>query len=139
MKVYLSEDYPKHIITQQPFEWKGCYGNTTLYHHSKSLKYIEDVMWHPRVDKMTFNKQNYDTYDIVLISKELLNEKVTQFKIYLFFYLFYEIFFFFFWGRFLNMKAVFIYFSISNVNYDYEDIWFLFPFRMFLSYIYIYI
>ena len=37
------------------------------------------------------------------------------------------------------MKAVFIYFSISNVNYDYEDIWFLFPFRMFLSYIYIYI
>ena len=93
MKVYLSEDYPKHIITQQPFEWKGCYGNTTLYHHSKSLNYIEDVMCHPRVDKMTFNKQNYDTYDIVLISKELLNEKVTQFKIYLFVYLFYEIFF----------------------------------------------
>ena len=50
-------------------------------------------MCHPRVDKMTFNKQNYDTYDIVLISKELLNEKVTQFKIYLFVYLFYEIFF----------------------------------------------
>ena len=47
-------------------------------------------MCHPRVDKMTFNKQNYDTYDIVLISKELLNEKVTQFKIYLFVYLFYR-------------------------------------------------
>ncbi|KAK7840800.1 hypothetical protein CFP56_016234 [Quercus suber] len=48
-------------------------------HNSLSLNNLlneKDVMCHPRVDKMVFNKQNFDTYDIVLISKELLNENV---------------------------------------------------------------
>ena len=32
-----------------------------------------------RVDKMAFNKDNLDPYDIVLNTKELSDEKVTQF------------------------------------------------------------
>ncbi|KAM3702394.1 hypothetical protein ACJW31_04G022900 [Castanea mollissima] len=49
-------------------------GNTPLL-HSKSLQlpYIEDLMRHDRVNKMAFNKQNLDVYD--LTSEELSNEK----------------------------------------------------------------
>ncbi|KAF3973150.1 hypothetical protein CMV_003410 [Castanea mollissima] len=49
-------------------------GNTPLL-HSKSLQlpYIEDLVRHDRVNKMAFNKQNLDVYD--LTSEELSNEK----------------------------------------------------------------
>ena len=53
-------------------------GNTPLL-HSKSLPYIKDLMHHDRVNKMAFNKQNLDVYDIALTSEELSKEKVTQF------------------------------------------------------------
>ena len=53
-------------------------GNTPLL-HSKSLPDIKDLMRHDRVNKMAFNKQNLDAYDIALTSEELSKEKVTQF------------------------------------------------------------
>ncbi|XP_030940060.1 ankyrin repeat-containing protein At5g02620-like [Quercus lobata] len=48
---------------------KDADGNTPLHHHSKSLHYIKDVMCHNRVDKMAFNKQNFNAYDIALTSE----------------------------------------------------------------------
>ena len=53
-------------------------GNTPLL-HSKSLPYIKDLMRHNRVNKMAFNEQNLDAYNIGLTSEELSKEKVTQF------------------------------------------------------------
>ncbi|XP_030941008.1 ankyrin repeat-containing protein At5g02620-like isoform X2 [Quercus lobata] len=49
--------------------------NTPLL-HSKSLPYIKDLMQHNRVNKMAFNKQNLDAYDIEELSKE--KESVNQ-------------------------------------------------------------
>ena len=57
---------------------KDAHGNTPLYHHSKSLHYIKDVMCHDRVDNMAFNKQNLNAYDIVLTSEELSDKKVKE-------------------------------------------------------------
>ena len=45
---------------------KDAHGNTPLHHHSKSLHYIADVMYHDRVDKMAFNKQNLSAYDVAI-------------------------------------------------------------------------
>ena len=36
-------------------------GDTPLHHYSKSLKYIKCLIYHNRVDKMAFNKENLDT------------------------------------------------------------------------------
>ncbi|KAK9997389.1 hypothetical protein SO802_022075 [Lithocarpus litseifolius] len=48
---------------------KDADGNTPLHHHSKSLHYIKDVICHNRVDKLAFNKQNLNAYDIALTSE----------------------------------------------------------------------
>ena len=57
---------------------KDASGNTPLHHHSKSLHYIADVMYHDRVDKMAFNKQNLSAYDVALTSEELSDIKVKE-------------------------------------------------------------
>ncbi|XP_065625288.1 protein ACCELERATED CELL DEATH 6 [Quercus suber] len=57
---------------------KDTRGNTPLHHHSKSLHYIKDVMCHDRVDKMTFNKQNLNAYDVALTSEELSDTKFME-------------------------------------------------------------
>ena len=89
---------------------KDARGNTPLHHHSKSLHYIKDVMCHDRVDKMAFNKQNLNAYDIASTSEELSDKKVKEN-----FSLFYGIIF-------------------SNENY--EDIYF--QCCIFISYLYIF-
>ena len=38
---------------------------------------MKAIMFHQRVDKIAFNNQNLDAYDIALTSEELLNDKVT--------------------------------------------------------------
>ena len=40
---------------------KNAKGDTPLHHYSKSLKYIKCLIYHNRVDKMAFNKENLDT------------------------------------------------------------------------------
>ncbi|KAK9997403.1 hypothetical protein SO802_022089 [Lithocarpus litseifolius] len=57
---------------------KDDHGNTPLHHHSKSLHYIKDVMCHDRVDKIAFNKQNLNAYDVALTSEELSDKKFMQ-------------------------------------------------------------
>ncbi|KAK4566534.1 hypothetical protein RGQ29_002701 [Quercus rubra] len=59
---------------------KDASGNTPLHHHSKSLHYIADVMYHDRVDKMAFNKQNLSAYDVALTSEELSDIKFMQIR-----------------------------------------------------------
>nr|XP_023894218.1 ankyrin repeat-containing protein At5g02620-like [Quercus suber] len=57
---------------------KDAGGDTPFHHHSKSLHYIKDLMCHDRVDKMTFNKQNLNAYDVALTSEELSDKKFMQ-------------------------------------------------------------
>ena len=57
---------------------KDAHGNTPLHHHSKSLHYIKDVMCHDRVDKMAFNQQNLNAFDVALTSEELSDKKVKE-------------------------------------------------------------
>ena len=57
---------------------KDDHGNTPLHHHSKSLHYLEVLMCHKRVDKMAFNKQNLNVYDLALTSEELSDKKVKE-------------------------------------------------------------
>ena len=57
---------------------KDVDGNTPLHHHSKSLHYIEAVMFHKRVDKMAFNKQSLNAYEVALTSEELSDKKVKE-------------------------------------------------------------
>ena len=66
---------------------KDACGNTPLHHHSKSLHYIKEVMCDDRIDKMAFNKQNLNAYDVALTNEELSNKKVKEN-----FILFHEIF-----------------------------------------------
>ena len=85
---------------------KDARGNTPLHHHSKSLHYIKDVMCHDRVDKMAFNKQNLNAYDIASTSEELSDKKVKEN-----FSLFYGIIF-----SNENYEDI-VSFSLSNVAY----------------------
>ena len=57
---------------------KDARGNTPLHHHSNSLHYIKDIMCHDRADKMAFNKQNLNAYDVALTSEELSDKKVKE-------------------------------------------------------------
>ena len=57
---------------------KDAKGNTPLHYHSRSLKYIKALMFNSRVDKMAFNEENLDPFDIALTSEELSDKKVTQ-------------------------------------------------------------
>ena len=72
----------KYILENSSFSnllnEKDASGNTPLHHHSKSLHYIADVMYHDRVDKMAFNKQNLSAYDVALTSEELSDIKVKE-------------------------------------------------------------
>ncbi len=61
---------------------KDANGNTPLHFHSKSSQYLEALICHDRVDKMAFNNQNLDAYDIALTNAELSDEKVTQFFLF---------------------------------------------------------
>ncbi|XP_065625286.1 protein ACCELERATED CELL DEATH 6 [Quercus suber] len=47
---------------------------------SKSLPYIKDLMRHDRVNKMVFNEQNLDAYDIEESSKEKSSEELSKEK-----------------------------------------------------------
>ncbi|KAK7850418.1 nucleolar complex protein 3 like protein [Quercus suber] len=49
---------------------KDADGNTVLHHHSNSSKLIPQVMNDLRLDKMAFNKQNLDAFDVTLTSEE---------------------------------------------------------------------
>ena len=80
---------PKFSLLNNLLNEKNAHGNTPLHHHSKSLHYIKDVMYHDRVDNMAFNKQNFNAYDIALTSEELSDKKVKENLI-----LFHGIFFF---------------------------------------------
>ena len=79
---YWAENGIKHILEEPSFKnlfnEKDDDGNTPLHHHSKSLHYIKDVMGHDRVDKMAFNKQNLNAYDVALTSEELSDKKVKE-------------------------------------------------------------
>ena len=57
---------------------KDAHGNTPLHHHSNSSHYIKDIMCHDRADKMAFNKQNLNAYDVALTSEELSDKKVKE-------------------------------------------------------------
>ncbi|KAK4566527.1 hypothetical protein RGQ29_002694, partial [Quercus rubra] len=57
---------------------KDARGNTPLHHHSNSLHYIKDIMCHDRADKMAFNKQNLNAYDVALTSEELSDKKFKE-------------------------------------------------------------
>ncbi|KAK9997395.1 hypothetical protein SO802_022081 [Lithocarpus litseifolius] len=59
---------------------KDACGNTPLHHHSKSLHYIEDLMCHKGVDKMAFNNQNLNVYDLALTSEELSDKKFMKIR-----------------------------------------------------------
>lgn len=77
------EDVVNVILTQPSLSnllnEKDKSGNTPLL-HSKSLPCIKDYLMHRnRVNKMAFNKQNLDAYNIASTRKELSKEKVTQF------------------------------------------------------------
>ena len=61
------------------FNEKDADGRTPLHHHSKSSQYVKSLMLHNRVDKMAFNRENLNAYDIAFKSAELPNGKVTQF------------------------------------------------------------
>uniref|UniRef100_A0A2N9I956 PGG domain-containing protein n=1 Tax=Fagus sylvatica TaxID=28930 RepID=A0A2N9I956_FAGSY len=54
---------------------KDANGNTPLHFHSKSSQYLEALICHDRVDKMAFNSQNLDAYDIALTNAELSDKK----------------------------------------------------------------
>ncbi|XP_030938091.1 protein ACCELERATED CELL DEATH 6-like [Quercus lobata] len=72
----------KHILKNSSLSnllnEKDSRGNTPLHHHSKSLHYMKDVMCHDRVDKMAFNKQNLNAYDVALTSEELSDKKFME-------------------------------------------------------------
>ena len=72
----------KYILENSSFSnllnEKDARGNTPLHHHSKSLHYIEDAMCHDRVDKMAFNKQNLNAYQVALTSEQLSDKKVKE-------------------------------------------------------------
>nr|POE49653.1 hypothetical protein CFP56_05870 [Quercus suber] len=56
---------------------KDADGNTVLHHHSNSSKLIPQVMNDLRLDKMAFNKQNLDAFDVALTSEETGIGKIT--------------------------------------------------------------
>ena len=78
---------------------KDADGNTPFHHHSKSLYYIKDVMCHNRVDKMAFNKQNFNTCDNALTS-DISDKKVKE--------------------NFISFRGIFF----SNGNYENINGWF---------------
>ena len=53
-------------------------GDTPLHLHSKSLWFQLLLARHPKVDKMAFNKQNLNAYDVALTNDELSITKVMQ-------------------------------------------------------------
>ncbi|KAM4068270.1 hypothetical protein ACB094_M001800 [Castanea mollissima] len=53
------------------FNEKDDNGNTPLHLHSNSHWNRWSLMHHPKVDKMAFNKQNLNAYDLVLTNNEL--------------------------------------------------------------------
>ncbi|KAM4113791.1 hypothetical protein ACJW30_04G022700 [Castanea mollissima] len=68
-----------NVILNQPslsnlLNEKDERGNTPLL-HSKSLPCIKDLMRHDRVNKMAFNEQNLDAYDIALTTNEELSKE----------------------------------------------------------------
>ncbi|XP_030937809.1 ankyrin repeat-containing protein ITN1-like isoform X2 [Quercus lobata] len=71
--IILSKSSLSNILNE-----KDAKGATPLHHYSKSLKYIKNLIDDDRVDKMAFNKENLDAYDIVLNTKELSDEKFMQ-------------------------------------------------------------
>ncbi|KAL0009173.1 hypothetical protein SO802_010675 [Lithocarpus litseifolius] len=64
------------------FLWneKDADGNTVLRHHSNSSKLISQVMNDLRLDKMAFNKQNLDAFDVTLTSEEIGIGKVVEWR-----------------------------------------------------------
>ncbi|KAM3754962.1 hypothetical protein ACB098_02G002700 [Castanea mollissima] len=54
---------------------KDADGNTPLHLHSNSLWIQRFLMRHPKVDKMAFNKQNLNAYDLALTSDKLPSAK----------------------------------------------------------------
>ncbi|XP_035549747.1 protein ACCELERATED CELL DEATH 6-like [Juglans regia] len=56
---------------------KDAEGNTPLhYQYSRCFEYgKKDLMDHPRVDKMAFNKKNLNAYQVALISEKLSTKK----------------------------------------------------------------
>ncbi|XP_075661251.1 protein ACCELERATED CELL DEATH 6-like [Castanea sativa] len=75
---YGSESILKTSLLSNLLNEKDARGNTPLHHHSKSLHYLKDVMCNNRVDRMAFNKQNLNAYDIALTSEELSDKKFMQ-------------------------------------------------------------
>ena len=74
VRIILNKSSLSNILNE-----KDAKGDTPLHHYSKSLIYVKDLIDDDRVDKMAFNKDNLDAYDIVLNTKELSDEKVTKF------------------------------------------------------------
>ena len=75
VKVILNNPSLSNLLNE-----KDIKGNTPMHQHSKSnSKYVEELMIDPRVDKMAFNRQHLNAYDMALISdKYLEDEKVMQ-------------------------------------------------------------
>ena len=75
LRVILDRPSFDHLLNEKDVD-----GSTPLHYHSKSSQYLEDLMYHDRVDKMAFNKENLDAYDIALTnSKKFSYQKVMQF------------------------------------------------------------
>ncbi|KAG6684201.1 hypothetical protein I3842_12G051000 [Carya illinoinensis] len=55
---------------------KDTEGNTPLHHHSRtSGPYMKDLIDHPMVDKMAFNKNNHNAYQVAVTNIEKLSKE----------------------------------------------------------------
>ncbi|GMY32617.1 ankyrin repeat-containing protein At5g02620-like [Fagus crenata] len=73
LRVILDRSSFNHLLNEKDVD-----GSTPLHHHSKSSQYLKDLMCHDRVDKMAFNKENLDAYDIALTNSKLSDQKGQQ-------------------------------------------------------------
>ena len=62
---------------------KDADGNTALHHHSNSSQFVPQLIRNdPRLDKLAFNKQNLDPFDVALTNEEIGVGKVMQYFLF---------------------------------------------------------